>query len=286
MLLRDQILPLFNFSELLGLASEEQPAGQHQIIVINDGVNRGGLLVDKLMGREEIVVKNLGNHLRRVRYFSGCTILGDGYVTLILDPAHVLQSETMANTGQFAFNSHTHPGEAGPGQGGHDPEARQTSDNTDTRPTRGGKKKSVVNRTASHHNGTQSDVQGSRKRKILVTDDSISIRRFISGILDSAGFEVETACDGVDALEKLEVTSFDLLLTDLEMPRMHGYELISEVRASGRHPHLPIVILTSRMGDKHSRKGLELGASAFMVKPFEQMQLLATVNSLIATPEV
>lgn len=267
-MLRGQIIPLFKFDELVGLTPDDTPDSQRQIMIVNDGVNRGGLIVDALIGREEIVVKTLGNHLRSVPYFSGCTILGDGQVTLIVNPSHILHSgaattQPLAASGRLEL----HSGDA----------AGEGADSTAQRAAR--------RRTAGASGEARGSARenGSRRRRILVTDDSISIRRFVSGILESAGFEVEMACDGVDALEKLEDAEFDLLLTDLEMPRMHGYELISEVRASaGRHRDIPIIILTSRMGDKHSRKGLELGASAFMVKPFEQMQLLATVNSLVA----
>ena len=115
----------------------------------------------------------------------------------------------------------------------------------------------------------------------MVVDDSASIRTYVVAILETAGFRTTSAVDGVDALEKLSRTEFDLILTDLEMPRMHGFELIAEVKNAPSHQHIPIVILTGRMGEKHSRKGLELGAVAFLVKPFEEGELLDTIRMYI-----
>jgi chemosensory pili system protein ChpA (sensor histidine kinase/response regulator) len=113
---------------------------------------------------------------------------------------------------------------------------------------------------------------------ILVVDDSISIRRFVGSILENAGYGVTLANDGVDALEKLRAGRFDLILTDLEMPRMHGYELIAEVKQNIAYKSIPIIILTGRAGEKHSRKGMELGAAAFLVKPFNEQELLGEIS--------
>jgi chemotaxis protein histidine kinase CheA/ActR/RegA family two-component response regulator len=278
LMLRGQAIPLVNFEELANLdADENETERLSQIIIISDGINRGGLLVDSLLGREEIVVKSMGNHLRKARFFSGATILGDGHVTLIVNPTHILASCETGTQGVVEEQ------EAIPAA--ISPSIRQREAETQT-PASAGLPAAPAAQPRAQESVARSAApvaQAPRprgRRRILITDDSISIRRYVSGILEAAGYEVETACDGMDALQKLDQAGFDLILTDLEMPRMHGYELITEIRSGKQHRNVPIIILTSRMGDKHSRKGLELGASAYMCKPFEQAELLSNVERL------
>src|SRR5690606_41367015 len=101
--------------------------------------------------------------------------------------------------------------------------------------------------------------------------------------LASPGSRVTLANGGGGALEKLKGGRFDLILTDLEMPRMHGYELIAEVKQNIAYKSIPIIILTGRAGEKHSRKGMELGASAFLVKPFNEQELLSEIAKNIGS---
>jgi chemosensory pili system protein ChpA (sensor histidine kinase/response regulator) len=88
--------------------------------------------------------------------------------------------------------------------------------------------------------------------------------------------------DGLDAIEKVDETEFDLIVTDLEMPRMHGYEFISEIRSRRAMDHVPIVVLTSRAGDKHSQKAKDLGANDYIIKPVDEETLLTSVKTLLA----
>lgn len=105
---------------------------------------------------------------------------------------------------------------------------------------------------------------------VLVVDDSISVRKTLESILQAKKLKVYTAKDGAEALNLLEKINVDLIVTDLEMPVMHGYELISRLRKDARFQHLPIVVLTSRGTKKHEEKALALGADGFIVKPFDE----------------
>lgn len=118
---------------------------------------------------------------------------------------------------------------------------------------------------------------------ILIVDDSLSMRHVLSTAVKKAGWNPLQARDGVEALEMLSRATRppDLILLDIEMPRMDGYELLARVRAQAAHVDLPIVMLTSRGGDKHRAKANSLGATDYMVKPFREEVLLGTIDRLV-----
>ncbi|MCX8073220.1 MAG: Hpt domain-containing protein [Candidatus Binatia bacterium] len=120
----------------------------------------------------------------------------------------------------------------------------------------------------------RSDAIEVRPEAILVVDDSISVRKLTSRFLQSEGWEVDTAVDGLDALDKLSTGRFRLVITDLEMPRMHGYELIAEIRRQPQLRHLPIIVCSSRSSEKHRARAREVGAEGYLTKPFTKEQLI------------
>lgn len=120
----------------------------------------------------------------------------------------------------------------------------------------------------------KAEEQEIRPEAILVVDDSISVRKMTSRFLESEGWEVDTAVDGLDALDKLAKGRFRLVITDLEMPRMHGYELIAEIRRQPALQHLPIIVCSSRSSDKHRSRAAEVGAQGYLTKPFTKEQLV------------
>lgn len=105
---------------------------------------------------------------------------------------------------------------------------------------------------------------------ILVVDDSISVRRSLQTLLEAKNLKVYTAKDGLEALGILENNSVDIVITDLEMPVMHGYDLISRIRKDPKNKDLPIIVLTSRGTKKHQEKAIDLGADGFIIKPFDE----------------
>ncbi|RMF60664.1 MAG: hybrid sensor histidine kinase/response regulator [Calditrichaeota bacterium] len=120
------------------------------------------------------------------------------------------------------------------------------------------------------------------KKRILVVDDSITSRSLISHILDAAGYEVETAIDGVEALERLKGGSFQLVVSDVEMPRMNGYELTATIRQEAKLENLPVILVTSRGSKADMEAGIEAGADAYIVKSnFDQSNLLETIRRFI-----
>lgn len=125
-------------------------------------------------------------------------------------------------------------------------------------------------------------VESARQKSILVAEDSITSRALIKNILESAGYRVVTAVDGADAYATLRSDEFDLLVSDIEMPRMDGFELTEKVRADTCLAALPVVLVTSLGSREHRERGVEVGASAYIVKSsFEQSNLLEVVRRLL-----
>ncbi|MDO4709220.1 MAG: response regulator, partial [Pseudomonadota bacterium] len=116
---------------------------------------------------------------------------------------------------------------------------------------------------------------------VMVVDDSITMRKVTSRVLTRQGFEVITAKDGVDALERLEERIPDVMLLDIEMPRMDGYELAAEMKRHSRLRHIPIIMITSRSGDKHRQRAFDLGVNRYLGKPYQEPELLRNVNELL-----
>lgn len=121
-----------------------------------------------------------------------------------------------------------------------------------------------------------------KKNTILIVEDSIITAELEKNILENVGYEVDIATDGIDALDKLSVKKYDLLVTDVDMPRMNGFELTSRIRAGKRLKDIPIIIVTAREKAEDKRRGIEVGADAYILKKeFDQSNLLSTIKRLI-----
>jgi two-component system chemotaxis sensor kinase CheA len=130
--------------------------------------------------------------------------------------------------------------------------------------------------------GVQTDREERSARNILVTDDSVTSRMLLKNILESAGYRVTTAVDGVDALTSLKTHAFDLLVSDVEMPRMDGFDLTAKVRADKKLSELPVVLVTALSSPEHLERGVDVGANAYVVKSkFDQTNLLDVIRKLI-----
>jgi two-component system chemotaxis sensor kinase CheA len=126
------------------------------------------------------------------------------------------------------------------------------------------------------------DTPGQRRNMILVAEDSITARMLIKSILESAGYVVKTAVDGVDALTLLKTEPFDLVVSDVEMPRMSGFELTEKIRADAKFAELPVVLVTALASREHRERGVDAGANAYIVKgSFDQGNLLDIVQRLL-----
>ena len=120
-----------------------------------------------------------------------------------------------------------------------------------------------------------------QRRLVMIVDDSVTVRKVTSRLLERHGFDVITAKDGVDAIEQLESVKPDLMLLDIEMPRMDGFEVTNLVRHHEIHRELPIIMITSRTGEKHRERAFSLGVTNYMGKPFQEAELLENIEALL-----
>jgi len=117
---------------------------------------------------------------------------------------------------------------------------------------------------------------------VMVVDDSLTVRKVTAKHLQKRGYEVMVAKDGVDAVEQLRERVPDIMLVDIEMPRMDGYELSSRVRSERGLKHIPIIMITSRAGAKHRQKAFDIGVDAYMSKPYQEEELFNNIETLLA----
>jgi chemosensory pili system protein ChpA (sensor histidine kinase/response regulator) len=129
-------------------------------------------------------------------------------------------------------------------------------------------------------------VQQARLPRILVVDDSVTVRKVTTRLLERNGMEVLTAKDGVDALSVLQEHKPDLILLDIEMPRMDGFEVATQVRHDSRLKEIPIIMITSRTGDKHRERAMSIGVNEYLGKPFQEDILLSTMSKLLKHEEL
>src|SRR3546814_474679 len=117
---------------------------------------------------------------------------------------------------------------------------------------------------------------------VMVVDDSVTMRKVTGRVLERHNFEVGTAKDGIDALERMAERVPDLMLLDIEMPRMDGYELATAMKAEPRLRDVPIIMITSRTGEKHRQRAMEIGVNRYLGKPYQEHELLRNVFELLA----
>ncbi|MDQ2095712.1 response regulator [Rhodalgimonas zhirmunskyi] len=120
------------------------------------------------------------------------------------------------------------------------------------------------------------------RRKVFAVDDSRTMRAMLEATLHAAGFDVALAEDGQDGLDRIDRVAPDLVITDLNMPRLDGFGFIEGVRARERHRGLPILVLTTESGAALKMRAREVGATGWIVKPFDDAKLVAAINRLVA----
>ena len=261
---QNEIYPLHMLGQYLSL-----PVGvldeKAQLLFVTAGGNRIALAVDEIKGQFDIVMKNLGPHLRQVHGIAGGTVLGNGRVVLILELNGLLSTPTRAVNLAAAIPVRR---EAGPQA--NPATVRQRIDLAPGYASNAAMRPTNVPPPAPE-----------RGKHILVVDDSPSVRRVVSNMLKGHSWEVQMARDGQEALEMISYETPAAVLLDIEMPRMDGYELISTVRAQEQYRTLPLIVLTSRASTKHQQRAMMLGASAYVVKPYQDEELLNIINSLV-----
>lgn len=264
-LVRNEPYPLLILAQYLSLPVPRKIEEKAQLILVNASGQRVALVVDEIKGQADIVMKSLGPHLRQIHGIAGASVLGNGQVVLVLELNSLLSNRLKgpAPAGVAAPISRDTTIVAGP--------SSTVKYQRDVPPSRQGVVPASPVAPAAPERGMH----------LLVVDDSPSVRRVVSNMLKQHGWEVQMARDGVEALEMISYETPAAVLLDIEMPRMDGYELISTVRAQEQYRSLPMIVLTSRAAAKHQQRAMALGASAYVVKPYQDEELLNTINSLV-----
>jgi chemosensory pili system protein ChpA (sensor histidine kinase/response regulator) len=232
------------------------PRGSHaSVLVLRAPGGALGVEVDDIVRKEEMVIKPLGGFLDGVGPFAGATIASDGRVILVLDAVKLSESTAAATAARVALEPPL-PGAGSPLAGS----ARST--------------------VAAAKVAASPIAQHVRRSRVLLVDDSISVRRFVGRMLSAGGFDVVTANDGAEALSRVAEGRFDVVITDLEMPRVNGYELIEDLRRRTSTRDVPVIVLTTRAGDKHVSLARRLGVEHYVSKPVEESTFVRLVASV------
>lgn len=217
------------------------------ILMIAQGNDLVGILVERYWQEQEVTIRQVEGNIPLPRGFTGCTILGNGRVVPLVDAIALVSwiDNDRHFQGKSLLSSHPSTHSAG-----NFPEE-------------------IPSTTTS------------QKKTIMVVDDSINVRRFLAMTLEKANYRVEQAKDGQDALEKLKAGArVDAVISDIEMPRLDGFGFLSRIKSEPNHKHIPIIMLTSRSGDKHRRLAMSLGAKSYFSKPFKEQELLKTLAEI------
>ncbi len=252
-----QRVSMHYLATLLGDRDATAVAQQYTpLVIMKSGSDRVALHVDEVIGNREVVVKNIGPQLARMIGIAGATVLGSGEIVLILNPVPLAQRAAQDNIRAPRLVPSDAPHNMG----------------------------AVAEMAAGNPSMPHSEsVQGLRTQNIImVVDDSLTVRRVTQRLLVREGYQVVLAKDGVDALEQLQAITPDVMLVDIEMPRMDGFDLTRNVRSDERTKHIPIIMITSRTATKHRNYAMELGVNEYLGKPYQEDDLLKSITGFIS----
>jgi len=246
----DLTLPFFWFGALLQHSPRGTAEGRSlPVVVVRSAQQRVALHVDEVLGNQDVVVKNLGPQLSRVPGLAGMTLLASGAISLIYNPvalATVYGAQAQAWAQQARLAA-----------------------------------------------GAPSDTPLIQARNeqpalplVLVVDDSLTVRRVTQRLLTREGYRVTLAKDGLEALEKMAEETPAVVLSDIEMPKMDGFDLVRNLRGDARWRSIPVVMITSRIAQKHRDYAAELGVDHYLGKPYSEDELLSLVASYTRTPDI
>ncbi len=220
------------------------------VMIFRSAAQRMAMHVDEVLGNQEVVVKNLGSQLSRLPGLAGMSVLASGAVALIYNPV-----------------------------------ALATVYGEQVRSWVASRQKAAL--AMPEDAPAPMEMAANAVPLILVVDDSITVRRVTQRLLQREGYRVTLAADGLQALEKLQAERPTVVLSDIEMPRMDGFDLVRNIRSDARLSDLPVIMITSRIAEKHREHARELGVDHYLGKPYSEDELLALIGHYAkATVEV
>jgi two-component system, chemotaxis family, sensor histidine kinase and response regulator PixL len=249
-----QLSSMIEYPRTISQLRESESTLNNPILLLRRQNGFVGLEVDQVLGEQELVIRPLGSAIIPPRYVYGCSVLKDSSFTLVIDGAMLLKdSQYRSNTmSQKAF------------LGGTSFQALPSATTQQLPPARSATSTAIMPQT------------------ILVIDDSNSLRRTIALSLEKVCQQVLQADNGINALTELKKSGkVEFVVCDLEMPLMNGFQFLKAAKNNPEYKDLPIVILTSRDSDKHRQLAMELGASAYLVKPCPEQELIGTITQIM-----
>lgn len=236
MRLRDEVLSLVHIGDIFEVERVFDNSEHAYVVVLGLAESKIGLIVDSLVGQEEIVIKSLGEYLKGIEGIAGATIRGDGGVTLIVDVAALMQMAKSV--------------------------------------------KSTVGQENSNNKGRLGSKTKPSDYTVMIVDDSKTDRTIMRKALEPMGITLVEATDGIEALNILKQGDymFDGMLVDIEMPRMDGYTLASEIKKYNKYKNLPLIAVTSRTGKADRMRGVESGMIEYITKPYSPEYLMNVVK--------
>lgn len=232
--LAGELVPVVALATVLDPKATPPPWGNGPIplLVVAAGEQRAAFAVDEFLAEQEIVIKNLGNRLKRLHLVAGATLLPSGRIALMLSAANLIRA--------------------------------------------------ALKQPSGPKQGVEAATSEIPRKRLLVAEDSLTTRTLLKGILEAAGYDVQIAVDGEAAWLYLQEHPIELLVSDVEMPRLDGFALTEKIRANGRFRDLPVILVTSRESESDQLRGIEVGADAYLIKSgFDQSGLLATIAQLL-----
>ncbi|MEJ6007851.1 Hpt domain-containing protein [Paucibacter sp. AS339] len=242
-----EALPFYWLGGLLGQTGRGHGHGKHaSVVLVRSAHQRLALHVDEVLGNQEVVVKNLGPQLSRVPGLAGISLLASGEVALIYNPVALASWYGLAAQQQL-------------------------------------RELSLAQQQAQMQT-LQAAAEEPEAPLVLVVDDSLTVRRVTQRLLEREGYRVQLAKDGLDAMEQLAGEELpDLVLSDIEMPRMDGFDLVRNMRADARLAGLPVIMITSRIAQKHRDYAEQLGVNHYLGKPYDEEKLLSLIAGYTST---
>ena len=235
MRLREEVLSLVHIGDIFEVERILDASENAYVVVLGLGTSKLGLIVDTLVGQEEIVIKSLGDYLKGIEGVAGATIRGDGGVTLIVDVVALMAMARDVKATPMAISSEA---------------------------------------AISHEKTKASDYH------VMIVDDSKTDRTIMRKALEPMGITLIEASDGQEALNILKSGdhNFDAMLVDIEMPRMDGYTLATEIKKYNKYKNLPLIAVTSRTGKSDRMRGVESGMVEYITKPYSADYLSSVVQ--------
>ncbi|MEO1672457.1 MAG: hybrid sensor histidine kinase/response regulator, partial [Cyanobacteria bacterium J06631_2] len=212
------------------------------VLIFEESGQLQGIYLEKYWLEQEVAIRTVNTSISLFPGFTGSTVLGDGRVIPLIEPRTFYQ-------GMMAQQS-----------------SPATTDDS-----------------IAIFDDSNASFPAVETSTVLVVDDSVHVRRYLAGVLERNGYQVEEAKDGQDAVDKLMGgLQVKAIICDVEMPRLDGYGVLSEIKSEARFEHLPIAMLTSRSNNKHRQLAMKLGAAAYFSKPFNEQEMLQTLETLIS----